>query len=89
MYNIICKLKQVVFERRRIMLIDESRDTLKKYAIGLIIANVIGCIGLFFTVLFFTKQVWIGGIIALVITCIVLALNISIFVDFYLELITE
>jgi len=76
-YNTICKLKQVVFERRQIMLIiNKSRDTIKKHVIGLIIANAIDGIGLVCTAIFLAMQAWIAGLIAYAATCIGIAINI-------------
>lgn len=68
------------------MLIDESRDTIKKYVIGLIIANVIAGIGLVCTVIFFAMQAWIAGTIACATTCIGIAINFGTFVNFYSKL---
>lgn len=68
------------------MLIDESRDTLKKRILGFIIANIIAFIGLFFTVVFFVAHIWIGGIIAYGITCIVISINLCSFAKFYSKL---
>ena len=68
------------------MLIDESRDTLKKHVIMLIIANAISFIGLVCTAIFFAMQAWTAGIIAYVATCIGIAINICSFVNFYSKL---
>lgn len=68
------------------MLIDESRDTLKKYVIGFMIANIVAFIGLFFTVVFFTAHIWMGGIVAYGATCIVISINLCSFAKFYSKL---
>lgn len=68
------------------MLIDESRDTLKKYAVGFIIANIVAFISLVFTVAFFTTHIWIGGIIAYAVTCIVISIDLCSFINFYSKL---
>lgn len=65
------------------MLIDESRDTLKKYVLGLIVANGIATIALIFTVVLFAAHIWTGAIIAYAITCIMISINIGCFVNFY------
>lgn len=68
------------------MLIEESRDTLRKYAIALIIANVIAIIGMIGAICFFGMQVWMLGMIAYIVSCTMITINICCFVKFYRKL---
>ncbi len=56
MYNIICKLKQVVFERSMTMLIDGPRSKIKKIVIALIVMDVVAAIAIACSIILFYVQ---------------------------------